>query len=154
MQNRKFDPYLAANYRILDSLMYGDTMHIGRPVPKSEGPRADKLAGQPNSEWSQGWHDEAQARSARSHLRPHDALHAGRQAGRPAHTCDLMMRSMLADQPNLEVTRAQGESASRRDTTTFSTLSPRVFFMNSVSPWSSVAASSACGNALPAVKKN
>mmetsp|Transcript_36274 Transcript_36274/g.82670 ORF Transcript_36274/g.82670 Transcript_36274/m.82670 type:complete len:234 (-) Transcript_36274:1448-2149(-) len=37
-----------------------------------------------------------------------------------------MMRSMLADQPNSPVTSTQGESTMRSETTTFSTLSPRV----------------------------
>mmetsp|Transcript_8979 Transcript_8979/g.37722 ORF Transcript_8979/g.37722 Transcript_8979/m.37722 type:complete len:254 (+) Transcript_8979:397-1158(+) len=36
--------------------------------------------------------------------------------------CAFMMRSMLADQPNLEVTKTQGVSVRRLDTVTFSTL--------------------------------
>ena len=39
-------------------------------------------------------------------------------------TCARMMRSMLADQPNLEVTTMAGESVRRLETTTFSTASP------------------------------
>jgi len=54
----------------------------------------------------------------------------------------FMMRSMLADQPNLEVTSATGESASRLLTTTFSTLSPSVRLMKSVTGFSSFSASS------------
>merc|ERR1719213_1139575 len=37
-----------------------------------------------------------------------------------------MMRSMLADHPYSPVTRQQGESARRLDTTTFSTLESRM----------------------------
>ena len=39
-------------------------------------------------------------------------------------TWDRMMRSMLADQPNLEETTTAGESVRRLVTPTFSTLSP------------------------------
>ena len=45
-----------------------------------------------------------------------------------------MMRSMLALQPYSPVTRQQGESTIRSDTTTFSTLSPRMSFMRRHSP--------------------
>ncbi len=40
--------------------------------------------------------------------------------------CAFMMRSMLADQPKVLVTRTQGEPTMRLETTTFSTLSPRI----------------------------
>ena len=55
-----------------------------------------------------------------------------------------MSRSCAALHPYWEVTSAQGESANRLLTTTFSTLSPNAFFMNSVSPASAVDASSTC----------
>merc|ERR1719263_2649463 len=45
-----------------------------------------------------------------------------------------MMRSMLAVHPNSPVTRQQGESARRFETTTFSTLSSRTSFMSLHSP--------------------
>merc|ERR1712188_357109 len=41
-----------------------------------------------------------------------------------------MMRSMLADQPYSPVTSTQGESTTRFETTTFSTLSSRTSFMS------------------------
>jgi len=47
--------------------------------------------------------------------------------------CAFMMRSMLADQPNLEVTRMHGVSVSRFDTITFSTLSLSVSAIQLVS---------------------
>mmetsp|Transcript_34984 Transcript_34984/g.85737 ORF Transcript_34984/g.85737 Transcript_34984/m.85737 type:complete len:233 (+) Transcript_34984:314-1012(+) len=47
--------------------------------------------------------------------------------------CAFMMRSMLADHPNLEVTRMHGVSVRRRDTVTFSTLAPSTSFIQSVS---------------------
>lgn len=40
-----------------------------------------------------------------------------------------MILSMLDDQPNWPVTRTQGDWLIRLDTTTFSTLSPRLSFM-------------------------
>merc|ERR1719206_855708 len=46
----------------------------------------------------------------------------------------FMMRSMLADQPYSPVTRQQGLSARRFDTTTFSTLSSRTSFISLHSP--------------------
>merc|ERR1719401_466358 len=45
-----------------------------------------------------------------------------------------MMRSMLADQPYSPVTRQQGLSARRFDTTTFSTLSSRTSFISLHNP--------------------
>merc|ERR1712176_24049 len=45
-----------------------------------------------------------------------------------------MIRSMLADQPYSPVTRQQGLSARRFETTTFSTLSSRTSFMSLHSP--------------------
>lgn len=44
--------------------------------------------------------------------------------------CAFMMRSMLADQPYSPVTRTQGESARRFETTTLSTLSASTSFMS------------------------
>merc|ERR1711871_67723 len=41
-----------------------------------------------------------------------------------------MMRSMLAVQPYSPVTRTHGDSVTRSDITTFSTLSPRISFMS------------------------
>ena len=47
--------------------------------------------------------------------------------------CAFMMRSMFADQPNLDVTRMHGVSVRRLDTATFSTLpAPRVSWSQSV----------------------
>mgnify|MGYP001801068829 CR=1 FL=1 len=40
--------------------------------------------------------------------------------------CAFIIRSMMALQPYLPVTRIYGESTSRSDTTTFSTFSPRI----------------------------
>jgi len=40
-----------------------------------------------------------------------------------------MMRSMFADQPYSPVTSTHGESTTRSDTSTFSTLSPRMSFI-------------------------
>ena len=45
-----------------------------------------------------------------------------------------MMRSMLADQPYSPVTSTQGESTTRSETTTFSTLSPRMSLIRVHSP--------------------
>ena len=44
--------------------------------------------------------------------------------------CARMMRSMLAVQPYSPVTSTQGDSVTRSDMTTFSTLSPRISFMS------------------------
>mmetsp|Transcript_1513 Transcript_1513/g.5035 ORF Transcript_1513/g.5035 Transcript_1513/m.5035 type:complete len:293 (-) Transcript_1513:1567-2445(-) len=46
--------------------------------------------------------------------------------------CAFMMRSMFADQPNLDVTRMHGVPASRFETITFSTLSPSEVFIHAV----------------------
>merc|ERR1719263_1700041 len=53
-----------------------------------------------------------------------------------------MMRSMLADQPYSPVTRTQGESARRVETTTLSTLSSRTSFMSLQRPSVAALASS------------
>merc|ERR1719222_1107654 len=54
----------------------------------------------------------------------------------------FMMRSMLADQPYSPVTRTQGESARRVETTTLSTLSSRTSFMSLQRPSVAALASS------------
>jgi hypothetical protein len=64
-----------------------------------------------------------------------------------------MMRSMLADQPNLEVTSAQGESVRRVETDTFSTRSPSAALMKSVTSFSAVAASSAAALSAGSVSR-
>ena len=56
--------------------------------------------------------------------------------------CERMIFSMLADQPNLEVTSRQGEPVVRLETTTFSTLPSSVSFSHAVRPANSFCASS------------
>merc|ERR1719502_355952 len=55
-----------------------------------------------------------------------------------------MMRSMLADQPYSPVTRTHGESTTRLETTTFSTLSSRTSFMSLHRPAEAALASLSC----------
>merc|ERR1719247_3737196 len=56
-----------------------------------------------------------------------DAMYDDIELSRSA--CAFIIRSMLADQPYSPVTRQQGESTMRSDTSTFSTLSPRMSFI-------------------------
>mmetsp|Transcript_33273 Transcript_33273/g.93319 ORF Transcript_33273/g.93319 Transcript_33273/m.93319 type:complete len:233 (-) Transcript_33273:1581-2279(-) len=67
-----------------------------------------------------------------------DAMYADMLLSRRAWA--FMMRSMLALQPYLEVTRMHGESFSRRLTSMDSTLVPSTSFIHSVRPLSSSAA--------------
>merc|ERR1711912_157308 len=57
-----------------------------------------------------------------------DAMYDDIEESRRA--CARMMRSMFAVQPYSPVTRQQGDSVTRSDMTTFSTLSPRISFMS------------------------
>merc|ERR1712054_264754 len=57
-----------------------------------------------------------------------DAMYEDIDESRSA--CARMMRSMLADQPYSPVTRQQGASVRRSETTTFSALSPKISFIS------------------------
>jgi len=81
-----------------------------------------------------------------THISAADRRLQERSASGSIRTWVFMMRSMLADQPNLEVTSATGESARRRLTTTRSTRSPSALFIASASGASSFSASSFCGS--------
>ena len=59
-------------------------------------------------------------------------------------TCAFIILSMLADQPNLDVTTTQGDSVSRDDRATFSTRSPSERFIHCVKSASSLACDSSC----------
>mmetsp|Transcript_35098 Transcript_35098/g.87796 ORF Transcript_35098/g.87796 Transcript_35098/m.87796 type:complete len:210 (+) Transcript_35098:388-1017(+) len=61
-----------------------------------------------------------------------DAMYPDMDESRSA--CAFMMRSMLADHPYSPVTSTHGESTTRSDTSTFSTLSPRMSFIRRHNP--------------------